>query len=85
RRTPGNTRKCQIPKMGFSSGHNLAVFVRMGPGFLPKFWFLSGYRDLAIFWLKFVRIDRRSLLGAKKSFLALGNPPEGHLRENIVN
>ncbi|KAF8798523.1 hypothetical protein BYT27DRAFT_7107738, partial [Phlegmacium glaucopus] len=84
-RTPGNARKCQIPKMGFLSGHNLAVFVRMAPGLLPKFWFLSGYRDLAIFWLKFVQIDRPSLLGAKKSFLALGKLSEGHLRENIVD
>ena len=44
-RTPGNSRKALIPKIGFLSGHLCAKFVRMGPGLPFDFKTLFGHPD----------------------------------------
>ena len=60
-RTPGNSRKGLIPKIGFLSGRLCAKFVRTGPGLPADFKNSSGCPDEGIFLPSNVRISGSGL------------------------
>ena len=60
-RTPGNSRKGLIPKIGFLSGCLCAKFVWMGPGLRSDFKNLSGCSDQGTFLPSSVQISGSSL------------------------
>jgi hypothetical protein len=62
-RTPGNSRKGQIPKTGFLSGCFRANFVRMAPGLTSVFKILSVSPDQDFFFSP--RIVRIGYLAAQ--------------------
>jgi hypothetical protein len=72
-RTPGNSKKGLIPKIGFLSGRLCAKFVRTGPGLPSHFKNLSGHPDQGIFWPRNVRIGGSSLSTGSNNVERLGN------------